>query len=150
MTPFSFTNAATVLIFLAPDCPISNRYATEIARLHERYSNRIAFWVVYPGTNSSLDELRKHRREYPYRCNALCDPELRLVKASKVRVTPETAVWVRGKGLVYHGRIDDWFEDFGVKRPAPTRHDLQEALEAALRGEPPPRASVAAVGCPIR
>jgi hypothetical protein len=149
VAPFSFTNQVTALIFLAPDCPISNRYTTEIARLHEQFSSRIAFWVVYAGTNSSLETLRQHRNEYSYRCNALCDPELRLVKASQVRVTPEAAVWVQGKGLVYHGRIDDLFVDFGVKRPAPTRHDLQEALEAALRGQPPPSATAAAIGCPI-
>src|SRR4029450_1839418 len=118
-TPLAGSNAAAVLIFLSPDCPLSNPYTREIRRLHERFSPTIKFWVVYPGTNFSLEALRKHRTEYRYGCEAVRDPELRLAKASQVRVTPEAAVWSPTHELIYHGRIDDLFVDFGVKRRAP-------------------------------
>lgn len=150
VTPLSVAGKdVTVLIFLAPDCPISNRYATEIARLRQKFSRQANFWVVYPGTNFSLTELRKHRTEYRYGCEALRDPDLRLTKMSQVQVTPEAALWVARKGLVYHGRIDDLFVDFGVEHPKSARHDLEEALEAVMRGQRPPRASARAIGCPI-
>src|SRR5580692_2751021 len=39
---------AVVLIFAATDCPISNRYVPEIARLdHELASRGVAFWWVF-------------------------------------------------------------------------------------------------------
>jgi hypothetical protein len=50
---------------------------------------------------------------------------------------------------VYHGRIDDRFADVGVERPAPTTHDLENALRAVAKGETPPPASGRAVGCPV-
>jgi len=49
--------------------------------------------------------------------------------------------------LVYHGRIDDWYEDFGRARPAPTTHELSEAIEAAIAGKNIAKATAPAVGC---
>ena len=39
---------ARVFVFVRTDCPISNRYAPEIKRLHERYRDQgVAFDLVY-------------------------------------------------------------------------------------------------------
>src|SRR5436190_3763064 len=48
--PLAATNAAaTVLIFVGCECPISNRYAPELRRLHDKFSPRgVRFWMVYP------------------------------------------------------------------------------------------------------
>jgi hypothetical protein len=51
--------------------------------------------------------------------------------------------------LVYHGRIDDRFVDFGQTRRAPTTHDLEQVLDAVLAGKPAPEAAAPAVGCYI-
>jgi hypothetical protein len=51
--------------------------------------------------------------------------------------------------LIYHGRIDNLFEDFGRARPAATTHELDEAIQAALDGKEAPNASVPGVGCYI-
>ena len=139
---------AAVFIFVGADCPISNLYAPEILRLRERNS-RDAFWIVYPGTRFSVEQQRTHLADHFQGCAALRDPEFRLAKASQVKITPEAAVFTAAKGLVYHGRIDDRFVDFGVQRPAPTRRDLQAALDAVARGMEPPVPSAPAVGCPL-
>jgi AhpC/TSA family len=151
VAPLSPTNGAlTVFLFLSPDCPISNRYAPEIARLHEKFSQRqVKFWIVYAGTDATPKEIAAHLREFRLPCGALFDPEFRLAKAARVRITPEAAVFTPLHGLVYHGRIDDQFADFGVKRPAPTRRDLEETLEAVLAGKPAPASSTPAIGCRI-
>jgi hypothetical protein len=49
--------------------------------------------------------------------------------------------------LVYAGRIDDQWVDFGKARPAPTRRDLQEVLAALVAGDRPTPERTAAVGC---
>ena len=60
--------------------------------------------------------------------------------------TPEAAVFADGE-LVYRGRIDDRFVDFGKTRAAATTHDLAFALQAILDGRPVPESRTRAVGC---
>jgi len=142
---------AVVLVFVRTDCPISNRYAPEVRRLHERFADRgVDFWTVYTDPNESADTIRKHVREYGYPGRAVRDPGHALVKAAAARVTPEAAVFVPAAGgprLVYHGRIDDRYVDFGRMRAAPANHDLEDALEALIAGRPAPRETAPAVGC---
>jgi hypothetical protein len=137
----------SVYVFLQPGCPIAERYAPEIIRLRDAFPVA-AFWVVYPGTRFSLDALRAHRAAYLPGFPALRDPGLRLARRCRVTVTPEAAVVTARDGLVYHGRIDDLFADLDIRRPAPTRRDLELTLAALSRGEPAP-ASAPAVGCPV-
>ncbi len=137
-----------VFLFTSADCPISNRYAPEVRRLHAQFAARgVAFWLVYPGTNTPVATIRKHTREFGYPCSALRDPSLSLARRGAVRVTPEAAVFLPDGQLVYHGRIDDRFVDLGVERPAPVRHDLKEALEEVLAGRPVSQTNRNAVGC---
>jgi len=134
-----------VLIFVGTRCPISNRYAPEIQRLAQAHSN-LPFFLVYP--DGSDDEARAHRREYGFTLPALRDPRRRLTRLSRAQVTPEAALFHRGK-LLYHGRIDDRFVDFGRERPQPTEHDLARALDAALAGREVAPDHADAIGCSI-
>lgn len=71
------------------------------------------------------------------------------MKVSQVEITPGAAVF-NGKGeLIYHGRIDNWYKDFGHVRPAPTTHELDEAIQAVLNSSHAVPASVGGVGCYI-
>ena len=137
-----------VLIFVSTDCSLSNRYAPEVQRLQASFSPRgAAFWLVFPDPAETSDAIRRHLRDYGYQAEALRDPARALVRKSKARVTPEAAVFAPGGRLLYHGRIDDRYVDLGKARPAPTTHDLEAALEAALEGLPVSQATAPAVGC---
>jgi peroxiredoxin len=142
---------AIVLVFVRTDCPISNRYAPELQRLHERFADLgVDFWTVYADPSESAEAIRAHLHDYGYPGGALRDSAHALVKAAAARVTPEAAVFVPASGaprLVYHGRIDDRYVDFGHMRAAPTRRDLEETLEAIVAGRPVPMESAPAVGC---
>jgi hypothetical protein len=149
--PFQTTNAATlVFIFVSIDCPISNRYAPEVRRLHDQFARRgVKFWLVYPNRDDSVEIIRKHIEEYQYPLEALRDPEHALVKKAKVHVTPEVAVYSGTGRKLYQGRIDDRYVDFGKERPQATQRDLQEALDAIVNGRPVTNAVTTAVGCYI-
>jgi AhpC/TSA family len=148
--PFHGSPSATVFLFVRTDCPISNRYAPEIRRLKREFSARgVAFWLVYPDARATGPSVQEHEREFHFECAALRDPKHELVKMTGVQVTPEAAVFALGRRMVYRGRIDDWYVDFGRARPAPTTHDLEDALRAVVAGKPVPLASTQAVGCYI-
>ncbi|MGA2419171.1 MAG: redoxin family protein [Candidatus Acidiferrum sp.] len=146
--PFSIAaGKVVVLIFVRTDCPIANRYAPEIARLSVAHASDAAFWMVYPDKRESADEIRKHQSEYHLVLPVLRDPQGALMKRAQASVTPEAAVFDAKGRLVYHGRIDNWFADFGRARPAATTHELVDAIAAAKSGHPEALPSVPAVGC---
>jgi thiol-disulfide isomerase/thioredoxin len=140
---------AVVLIFVRTDCPISNRYAPTIQRISAAYAGKAAFWLVYPDKTESSAAIEKHLHEYGYKLPALHDPQHALVKLGHAQVTPEVAVFDAGGQLVYHGRIDNWYVSFGHARPAPTTHELDDAIQAALKGNKPPVATASGIGCYI-
>lgn len=140
---------AIVLVFVRPDCPISNRYAPEIERLHRKFGpQKTAWWLVYTDEETTPAEITRHLADYHLSLEAVRDPAHQLVKRAGVSVTPEAAVFLPDGSEVYHGRIDDRYADFGKERPQARRHDLQEVLNAVLEGRKAPP-SQKAVGCYI-
>lgn len=138
-----------VLVFLRRDCPVSSRYAPVIQQISKQYADRASFWLVYPDKNDSPQEIRKYLHDYGYNLPALRDPTHALVKLARVQITPEVAVFNRSHELIYDGRIDDWYVDLGRARPAPTTHELDTAIRAALDGKPTAKSEVRGVGCYI-
>ena len=127
VNPFSANSGkVVVLVFLRRDCPVSSRYAPVIQQISKQYS-----------------------QEYGYHLPALRDPAHVLVKLGRAQITPEVAVFDRGHQLVYDGRIDDWYVELGRARPAPTTHELDDAIRAALVGRAVAKSEIRGVGCYI-
>lgn len=148
-------DGVTVLLFLAPDCPISNRYAPTIRSIADEHQAKgVRFWLVYPDPDVSSETVRRHSEEYGLEgIPALRDPSRELVEFVGATTVPEAAVLVADGStmprLVYRGRIDDRFVDFGVTRSEPTSHDLRVVLRSVFADDRREFASAPAVGCPI-
>jgi thiol-disulfide isomerase/thioredoxin len=138
-----------VLVFVRTDCPVSNRYAPTIQKLSAEHASKVAFWLVYPSKSESAEAIRKHGQEYSYKIPALRDPQHVLVKESHAQITPEVAVFGANRKLIYHGRIDNLYEDIGRARNAATTHELEDAISAALGGKSLAANATHAVGCYI-
>jgi hypothetical protein len=142
-----------VLIFAATDCPISKRYVPEIARIEQEFTTQgVAVWWVFPNPGDTAVAVRKHELDFSIHSATLIDSRQELVHLAHVSVTPEAAVFaVNGAELreIYHGRIDDRYLSFSRFRPAATRHDLEDAIRAALAGQPVAASPGGPVGCSI-
>jgi hypothetical protein len=137
-----------VCLFARTDCPVSNSYAPEVRRIYEKFSPRgVGFYLVYPDPDETAAMIEKHLKDYSYPFAAFRDPKHELVKLAGAKITPEAAVFDREGKLLYRGRIDDRYVDFGKMRLAPTVRDLEQALEAVLAGKPAPAAGGPAIGC---
>jgi hypothetical protein len=146
--PFAGDAPATVLVFVATACPVSNRYAPEIERIHRDFASRgVRMYLVYPDKEDTA-AIREHLREHAFGAPALRDPAHALVRRAGVSVTPEAAVF-HGGTEVYHGRIDDRQADLGVARAEASRQDLRAAIECALAGKAPEETYAPAIGCSI-
>ena len=140
---------ATVLLFVMTDCPISNRYAPEIRRLHDEFAGTVRFWLVYVDAERPVDELREHHSSFGYPFGALRDVDGALVALAAASVTPEVAVFDPDRRLIYRGRIDDRYVSFGVARRAPRTRDLHDRLSRIAAGESLAFSETRAVGCYI-
>lgn len=142
-----------VLTFVTPDCPVSNRYAPELARIAaDAPVEQVSWWLVYPDPDVDAAQIEAHQREYALPGTPVRDPDHVLVARAQAKVTPEVAVFRRdagGAALVYHGRIDDRVPEYGRARPEPTKRELVDVLAAVTNGGEVAVASAVAVGCPI-
>jgi hypothetical protein len=142
---------AIVFLFTSTECPISNRYAPDVRKLATKFAPQgVLFRLVYPDPADTRDAIREHMSAFAYAgaTQVIRDPRHALVNFTAVTVTPEAAVYANGR-IVYHGRIDDRYVDLGLERPAPTVHDLDDALTAVLAGRPVEHPVTQAVGCYI-
>lgn len=142
--------------FIATDCPISNRYLPEMARLAQQFSPLgVRFWLIYPNPADDLKSVRAHQSNYAQAAafRTLIAPDPLLVKRAGVHVTPEAAVFrsttAGSEPAIWHGPLDDRYIAIGQQRVAASRHYLTEALQASLRGVQPAPAAQHAVGCAI-
>jgi hypothetical protein len=154
-------------IFVATDCPISNRYLPILVRLSRQFAPRpatggdgVRLWLVYPNASDTLAAVRAHQSQYPAAASLpqLIAPDSRFLAHAKVHVTPEAAIFhvdppaggsIMSQPVLWHGRIDDRYLTFGTQRPAATHHDLADALHAALAGRQPTAPAAPPVGCAI-
>jgi hypothetical protein len=148
VTVFEETNKANVLIFVSSECPISNRYAPELRRLHEKFKE-VGFRLVYPNRDERPDAIRSHTNEFQLTMGVVRDPEHLLVKRCQATVTPEVAVFSSAGDLLYHGRIDNRYVALGKERPVATEHDLEQILQKIIHGQRLRPSFKRAVGCYI-
>ena len=147
---------AVVLLFVASDCPISNRYLPEIQRLESKFAGQhVVFWFVYPNVGETTGAVRQHEAAYGAEEHVLLDPQHKLVALTHAKVTPESAVLVPERGgaealrTVYHGGIDDRYVQIGQERPSATQHDLERAIVDVLQHRSVQQPDGPAVGCGI-
>jgi hypothetical protein len=141
------------LIFAATDCPISNRFVPEVARLNPEFEGQgVRFWWVFPNPEDTGAVVASHNREFSIKERSLLDTRQSLAAWAHVTTTPEAALFaVEAGGLreVYHGRIDDRYISLGQERPQPEHRELEAAIGAALAGKSVPQPGGPPVGCSI-
>jgi hypothetical protein len=148
VAPFSGHRKAVCLIFISTVCPISNSYAPEISRISNQYlrSNIVTYAVVTDGNIKSAD-VDAYKSEYRLTCPVLWDRDHVLVKASTTAVTPEAVVYDSHLHMIYRGRIDNRYVDFGISREAATERDLRHILNEASTKSTVQFTESKAIGC---
>lgn len=141
---------ASVQIFTSPDCPIANSYAPELKRLSETYRAKgVSFHLVYPEATLTEDDVQNHRKEYGLEIEASIDRSHDLVRSAGVTTTPEAAVFDAKGNLVYRGRIDNLYSDYGDRRRQATEHYLRDVLDSLVAGEAVTFSETEPIGCLI-
>lgn len=140
-----------IAIFIALDCPISQKYISRIDEIYQRYADEPSiqwlFIVPRPVSGRKIHAfIAEYDAHFPLRSD---NRKLRKTKHFGARVTPEVVILKEGKTL-YQGAIDNWFYALGRHRPEATEHYLIDAIESILKSKDPEIPETEAVGCFIQ
>lgn len=139
---------ASVFIFFAPECPLSENYTLQTNELSREFSSDgISFHAVVTGTYYSREEIDLFIRQYDLQIPVLLDPNKELADLLRPTVTPEAFVIDKAGSIIYSGAIDNWAVDLGKKREVVTEFYLRDVLRALTQGQAIPYAKTTAVGC---
>lgn len=150
--PFKLDGAkAITLIFVTHDCPISNAYSPELARIKQAYDSKgINMILVFVDPDVAKKEIQEHMRDYSLSgYTAVIDRTHKLVKETGATVTPEAVVVLRDGSIAYRGRIDNMYPALGQRRRVISEKDLRNALNAIIENREIETQRTQAVGCYI-
>ena len=137
---------ATVVMFIATQCPISNDYNPRMAALDREYSAKgIKFIGINSNRQEPIPEVAEHAAKNGFGFTVYKDENNVVADLFGASFTPEVYVFDTGWVMRYHGRIDDSRQPEKV-----TVSDLRNALEALLAGKDVPVQETKAFGCTIK
>lgn len=142
----------TLVIFTCNACPFAKAWEQRIVQIGNSYSQKgigvIAINSNDPGRvpDDGFEPMQKRAKErgltFPY----VMDETSGVARAFGATRTPEVFLYDGGAKLVYHGTIDDNYEQADkVQKPY-----LKEALDALLAGREIADKETKAVGCSIK
>ena len=125
---------AFVLVFTNTTCPLVQRYWPTLKELEATYREKhVQFLAVNVGPDDAIMDMATQAVEHGVPFPFVKDADGACAKALGVSRTPEVVVLDGERRLRYRGRIDDQYR-LGGTRPAATRADLKEAIEAVHAG----------------
>jgi len=140
---------ATVYVFLAETCPISQAATLPLRELHGRYAAQgVRFVGVFPAKETTPTGLAAFAKTYQVPFPLQADAGHWLTRQLHARVTPEVVLLAAdGRTTLYQGRLDDAYAGLGQHRAVANHHELADALAAVAAGRAVPVPRTEAVGC---
>ena len=141
-----------VIIFMAVDCPITQKYMATIKELARKYQSRQIALVGYFPAGLSKKQEKAFRKEYQVSDSIKFIDDKKHVITNKygATITPEAVLVDKDQQVIYQGAIDNWFFELGRYRLQVTEHYLIDAIDVSLKGQPPAIKKTEAIGCFIQ
>ena len=142
---------ALAVVWSCNHCPYVQAWERRMIAAQRDYRDR-GFRLVAINSNDtdrypadSFDAMRERARERGFNFDYLFDEDQSVARAYGPERTPEVFLFDRDRRLVYHGAIDDSYDETGVQV-----NYLRDALDALLAGGEPPLAETPPVGCSVK
>lgn len=139
--------AATVVVFLSPECPLCQRYVPTLNALFVAKKPGVEWYGVVSNTSVTHQAAVRFAADYKLKFPLLFDGSAAVAARLKPTHVPEAFVLTGDGELAYRGRVDDWYEAPGKPRAEARTHDLADAVAAVLAGKKPAAAKTEPVGC---
>ena len=147
-----FDEKGLLVVFTCNHCPYANAVWPRLIRIGQ-YAIGMRLGVVainpnihpdYPddAPDKMIGKIEELKIPFLY----LVDEKQTVARAFKAQCTPDVYLFDKERRLVYHGRIDDNWKD----ESAVTKHDLKDAINSLVAGEPIQGKQFPSMGCSIK
>src|SRR5918997_88079 len=143
---------AVALNFTCNHCPYARAWEDRIVQTQADYAER-GVQVIAISANDpekypadSFPRMKERAQEKGFNFPYLYDESQEVARAYGAERTPEVFLFGKDGTLLYHGTVDDNYEDPGVVK----NHYLRDALDKALVDEQPAVAETRPIGCTIK
>ena len=138
--------SATVVLFLATQCPIATDYAERLVALVKTYDEKnVQFIGINSNKQEQIEEISEYSEKHGFEFHVLKDTENKIADYFGARRTPEVFLLDAERVLRYTGAIDN-------SPKMPTKHYLRDALDLVITGKDILKSAkkTRAVGCTIK
>lgn len=147
-----FGEKGLLVVFTCNHCPYAIAVWPRLIKLAD-YAKSIGINTVAINPNihpnypeDAPEKMKEKIREWGINFPYLIDETQSTAKAFKAQCTPDIYLFDKDKKLVYHGRIDDnWQDETKV-----SRYELKEAIENLSTGKPINPIQYPSMGCSIK
>ena len=138
-----------VAVFLATRCPVAQRYAMRLKRLHAEFAgnenkHHTTFIGIYANEEDTLDDVKAYIQKAEYTFPIVKDTTGYLAELLGATMTPQVMLIDTSGTLRYRGPIDDNRYETRIKH-----NYLRDALLATHTGDAIPLQETPAFGCTI-
>ena len=139
-----------VIVFLDPECPISQKYTHTLNELISAYHDKnIRFYGIISVQRVQSAEISEFVNTYGLKLTCVNDSALTVAAALRASVTPEVFLLAKDLDIIYSGAIDDWYYDLGKSSRKARTPYLRQAINAYLNDKPIQRKRTEPIGCKI-
>jgi hypothetical protein len=139
----------TAIVFLSPDCPLSQNYTLVLNTLQKNNAGSVAIVGVFTGNDYTRKEIAAFQKKYQVHFSLARDEQGTLAGYTQATVTPQVFLYDSNGKLLYKGAIDDWVVSLGKKKQRAEQQYLQNAINGYLNHQPINPFETKAVGCYI-
>jgi peroxiredoxin len=141
---------ATVVIFIATQCPYSNAFNQVMEQLYEEYQGKaVGFVAINANKTEPAAEVAQHAKAKGLKFLILKDDGSAIANRLGARATPEVYLLDSGMALRYHGALGN--SKNPTTNPAVASSDeAKPAIEAVLAGKAVSVPTTKAFGCSIK
>ena len=145
-TPIVYGKQATVLVFVASQCPCTDPHRKEIHSLTQQHTKpNIAFYAIFSNKKEARVSAERFMKQTEWSFPFVIDARGELVKKYGAKITPEVFLLNAKQEIVYRGAIDDSVPNLGqIKNP-----HLRTALTQLVNGKTIDPKSTSPYGCYI-
>ena len=138
------------LVFLSPECPVSNQYIPELNRLSaSAKEKRLEFYGIVSDPTLTRAKAAEYPPQFKIEFPVLFDATGELSAVFSPTHVPEVFVLDNMGHVVYRGRIDDQYTEKIKRKSTVTAHEFAEAVEAVALGNSPAAKYAPPVGCKL-
>jgi len=139
-----------VVCFTCNHCPVAKAYEDRLMHFAKEYGGKDAkVGVLAINVNNiaedKLDKMKERAKEKGYTFEYAYDPTQKIARDLGATKTPEFFVFDKARKLVYTGAYDD-----NMKAQVATKHYVEDAVKATLKGEKVAVETTKPEGCGIK